>query len=192
MGSNLFKEFNGTGQDSKMGTTFTVTYRPGVQNIADALSRLTMNTSPSTDDAEDYIRFVAKNAVPNAITIQEVEKESDKDPELSKVRSCILTDDQWESVDVAYRSVRQELSVLGKLVICGMCLVIPKILQKKVLNLAHEGHQGIVKTKQRLRSKVWWPNIDKEAEKECRTCHGCLVKDCSVFRSNVSYSWITM
>ena len=153
---------------------FTVTYRPGAQNIADALSRLTMNTSPSTDDAEDYIRFVAKNAVPNAITIQEVEKESDKDPELSKVRSCILTDDQWESVDVAYRSVRQELSVLGKLVICGTRLVIPKILQK-VLNVAHEGHQEIIKTKQRLRSKVWWPNIDKETEKVCRTCHGCQV-----------------
>jgi hypothetical protein len=130
-----------------------------------------MNTSPSTDNAEDYIRFVAKNAVPNAITIQQVEKESDKYPELSKVRSCILTDDQWDSVDVAYRSVRQELSVLGKLVICGTRLVIPKILQKKVLKLAHEGHQGIVKTKQRLRSKVWWPNIDKEAG----TCHGCQV-----------------
>ncbi|CAB3987669.1 Transposon Tf2-9 poly, partial [Paramuricea clavata] len=106
---------------------FTVTYRPGAQNIADALSRLTMNTSPSTDDAEDYIRFVAKNAVPNAITIQEVEKESDKDPELSKVRSCILTDDQWESVDVAYRSVRQELSVLGKwcnyLLVQNQCII---------------------------------------------------------------------
>ena len=41
--------------------------------------------------------------------------------------------------------------------------------------MAHEGHQGNVKTKQRLRSKVWWPNIDKETEKVCRTCHGCQV-----------------
>ena len=64
---------------------------------------------------------------------------------------------------------------MGKLVIRGTRLVIPKILQKKVLNLANEGHQGIVKTKQRLRSKVWWPNIDKEAEKLCRTSHGCQV-----------------
>jgi hypothetical protein len=69
----------------------------------------------------------------------------------------------------------KNLVFLGKLVIRGTRLVIPKILQKKVLNLAHEVHQGIVKTKQRLRSKVWWPNIDKEAEKVCRTCHGCQV-----------------
>jgi len=27
--------------------------------------------------------------------------------------------------------------------------------------------------KQRLRSKVWWFAIDKEAEKFCKTCHGC-------------------
>ena len=42
-----------------------------------------------------------------------------------------------------------------------------------MLDLAHEGHQGIVKTKKRLRSKVWWPGIDKEAEKKCRQCFGC-------------------
>ena len=27
--------------------------------------------------------------------------------------------------------------------------------------------------KQRLRAKVWWPGIDKEVERVCRTCHGC-------------------
>lgn len=42
-----------------------------------------------------------------------------------------------------------------------------------MLDLAHEGHQGIVKTKERLRSKVWWPGIDKEAENKCRECFGC-------------------
>ena len=27
--------------------------------------------------------------------------------------------------------------------------------------------------KQRLRTKVWWPGIDKEVERACKTCHGC-------------------
>ena len=26
---------------------------------------------------------------------------------------------------------------------------------------------------QRLRSKVWWPGIDRQAEKVCRECFGC-------------------
>ena len=154
---------------------FTVKYRPGAENIADALSRLSLSQAEVTDDAEEYVRFVARNAVPNAITIQEVERESDIDPELAAVRKCILTDSGWETVDVSYRSVRQELCVLGKLVVRGTRLVIPRSLQKNVLDLAHRGHQGIVKTKERLRSKVWWPNIDKEAERVCRTCHGCQV-----------------
>ena len=55
----------------------------------------------------------------------------------------------------------------------GTRLVTPKKLRKQLLELAHEGHQGIVKIKQRLRSKVWWPGTDREAEQRCRTCHGC-------------------
>ena len=62
---------------------------------------------------------MARNGVPGAITIQEVEEESANDPELSVVRTCILTDSQWDLGDVSFRSVRLELSVLGKLVIRG-------------------------------------------------------------------------
>ena len=49
----------------------------------------------------------------------------------------------------------------------------PKVLRSRVLELAHEGHQGIVKMKERLRSKVWWPGIDNDAERKCRECYGC-------------------
>ena len=34
-------------------------------------------------------------------------------------------------------------------------IVIPQNLKSEELLLAHEGHQGIVKTKSRLRIKVW-------------------------------------
>ena len=33
----------------------------------------------------------------------------------------------------------------------------------------------MAKMKQRLRTKVWWPGIDREAETFCKTCHGCQV-----------------
>ena len=41
-------------------------------------------------------------------------------------------------------------------------MVIPRALCDRVLTIAHEGHKGIVKTKARLRSKVWWPKVDNE------------------------------
>lgn len=38
-----------------------------------------------------------------------------------------------------------------------------------------KGHQGIVKTKQRLRTKVLWPGIDRKAEELVRSCHACRI-----------------
>ena len=42
----------------------------------------------------------------------------------------------------------------------GTRLVIPKALQKRIVYIAHEGHQGMVKTKQLIREKVWFSDID--------------------------------
>ena len=52
-------------------------------------------------------------------------------------------------------------------------MVIPSILRDRVLNITNEGHQGLAKTKATLRSKVWWPKMDSDVEKLCKTCHGC-------------------
>ena len=71
--------------------------------------------------------------------------------------------------------MRQELCNYGNLLLRGTRIIIPKELCKRVLELAHEGHQGIVKTKSMLRIKVWWPGMDKQVVRLCRTCHGCRV-----------------
>ena len=63
-----------------------------------------------------------------------------------------------------YFQVRNELSVRDSLVLKGNKLVIPKQLQTRILDLAHESHRGLKKTKQLLRSKVWFPNIDAKVE----------------------------
>ena len=81
---------------------------------------------------------------------------------------------KWYALEFKeYLPVRGELSVTVKLVLRGTRIVIPKQLRCQVLELAHEGHPGIVAMKQRLRTKVWWPGIDKEVERACKTCHGC-------------------
>ena len=59
------------------------------------------------------------------------------------------------------------------------------------MKITHECHQGVVKTKDRLGSKVWWPKMDSDVEKLCKVCHRCQVfsgygpprgpwQDCSV------------
>ena len=69
--------------------------------------------------------------------------------------------------------IRNELCAIGKLVLRGTRIVVPTILREHVLELAHEGHPGIVSIKIYLRSKVWWAGIDKCIERYCKSCYWC-------------------
>ena len=82
-----------------------------------------------------------------------------------QLRECIRSGD-WSSCPAAYRYMRYELAVLGKLVLRGTRIVVPQKLREQIL----EGHQGVVKTKQRLRSKVWWPGVDRAIEGKYVRC----------------------
>ena len=48
-------------------------------------------------------------------------------------------------------------------------------MQERILDLAHQGHQGITKTKSRFRSKVWWPGMSSQADKFVQLCQLCLL-----------------
>jgi hypothetical protein len=152
---------------------FRVVYIPGPRNIADPLSRLLKDTTTEVHQhgAEEYVRFVAVNATPNALTTREVEEASAIDDELREVREAIKTG-HFESCK-SYIPIAGELCTIGQLVLRGTRIILPSVLRPRALALAHEGHLGIVGTKQNLRSKVWWPGMDKAAEKHCKTCHGC-------------------
>lgn len=157
---------------------FQVKYLPGEQNIADPLSRLLhaneqAEPSPAHKVSDEFVRFVAATATPQAMTTREIEEASSEDREFVELRQYIK-DGNWKGDQhKQYVPVCSELCVIGKLILRGTRIVIPSKLRPRVLNLAHEGHPGIVSMKQRLRSKVWWPGIDREAEKFCKTCYGC-------------------
>ena len=152
---------------------FKVIYRSGRDNIADALSRLSPQQSPPTKSVgEEYVRFVATQAAPQAISIQEIEKESDKDPDLEAIRQA-LKSGNWSKCSESIKAVTDEITTVGRIALRGIRIIIPKAMQNKTILAAHEGHQGIVKTKARLRTKVGFPLMDKMAEQLCRSCREC-------------------
>lgn len=53
-------------------------------------------------------------------------------------------------------------------------VVAKRSLRKRVLQLAHETHQGVDKTKQFLRSRFCWPGMDEAAETMIKNCHACV------------------
>ena len=153
---------------------FNLQHVKGTENIADSLSRLisASNTEFENSEMEFHVHHIASEATPRALTTREIEQASYKDSELTTIRECISSD-RWENCPKAYKGCRYELSTYGKLVLRGTRLVIPSELRRRILELAHEGHQGVVKTKQNLRSKVWWPGMDAETEKLVKTCRPC-------------------
>ena len=150
---------------------------PKKNNIADPLSRLLKvdmaQQSEFSKMAEEHVRFVAINSTPKAMTTHDVERASSDDAELQQLRECIDTGRWTDCPDKLYAAISGELCVIGQLVLRRSRIVMPRKLRPQALALAHEGHLGIVGTKQSLRSKVWWPGIDKAVETYCRSCHGC-------------------
>ena len=74
----------------------------------------------------------------------------------------------------AYQKISDQLSVSSSGVLLrGSRICIPTDLQKRTIDLAHEGHQGITKTKALLREKIWFPEIDDLVEEVIKTCLPC-------------------
>ena len=160
-----------------MAFDYEVVYKPGHGNIADPLSRLSVDPQIESDVvnvADAYIMTLATESLPKAMSFTTVKEESLKCTEIKQVRRA-LTDGIWASCLPAYRSIYTELSEIEGVLMRGNRIVMPVSLRGKAVELAHEGHQGITKTKQLLRSKVWWPGMDSEAEKVCRECYECQV-----------------
>ena len=70
-----------------------------------------------------------------------------------------------------------ELSVESDCILWGYRTVIPIKLREKILQILHQSHLGIVKTKSLARSYVWWPKLDFDIEqliKGCESCHKVL------------------
>ena len=131
--------------------------------------------------AEEYVNFIVREATPKAISENEVREETNRDETLQVVIKLIESG-KWHEVEnfkhseidyktlQSFKAVQEELSIgttdVGTVIMRDTKLVMPSSLQQQTLDLAHEGHQGITKTKALLRSKVWFPNIDRMIEEK--------------------------
>ena len=119
--------------------------------------------------------MIVLHNTPIALSTQEIEEDSKTNSELEVVQKGLDSGDGSTCKYSSFVHVKEELCSTGSLVLRGTHLIIPKSQGVQILKLAHEDHQGIVKTKLRLRSKVWWPKMDAEVEDYCKRCQGCQV-----------------
>ncbi|XP_056022137.1 uncharacterized protein K02A2.6-like [Ostrea edulis] len=73
-----------------------------------------------------------------------------------------------------YRSIQDELAVhCDTVLLRGKRIILPKALRDQAIKIAHEGHQGLAKTKAFLRSKVWFPGINDRVDNLVKDCLAC-------------------
>ena len=52
-------------------------------------------------------------------------------------------------------------------------IVIPSALRPQAIAIAHEGDQGMSRTKSFIRSKIWFPRVDEHVEDTIKSCIAC-------------------
>ena len=150
---------------------------------ADALSRLPLpDTGPAEED-DEVVALVTDEAA-EVLSEDDVREASLLDDTLQQLRSVIAmgwpTSAKECSPDVRpYFPVRHELHVRPDAVVLRGAdrVVVPAALTDRYLQLGHRAHDGIVRTKQLLRSLCWWPGIDRAVTDLVKACDLCQQSD---------------
>lgn len=152
----------------------------------DALSRLPLEEESGIEAGS--INFCSGELIDKNL----IAKSTMKDEMLKKVYDFVMNG--WPSNDkideslMEFHKKRNSLATDEKCLYYGNNIVIPKSLQKVVLDLIHENHVGIVKMKLIARSYVWWPTIQSDIELYVVNCEICQ-KTRSVPNEIVSTKW---
>jgi hypothetical protein len=130
-------------------------FKPGCNNPADFSSRHPRNTglpSRSVQMAEEYINFIVRNHAPPTMDVKLIAAETEKDDTLQQVISAIQNHRPKTEYPPTFSNLTNELSISSDpvVVLRGNRIVLPESLCQQAIDLAHEGHMGLVKTKQLL------------------------------------------
>ncbi|XP_051973262.1 uncharacterized protein K02A2.6-like [Xyrauchen texanus] len=158
---------------------YKIEHIAGKDNVADSLSRLPLPETEDNSYVDTYMdRVLSVNMmdVP-ALTLEELKRATMNDTTLTQLISIVGTG-QWPTTIPdslhSYKRCSDELSTHDGLLLRGHRIVLPSALVQQALKIAHETHQGVIRTKQFLRSKFYWPNMDMEVERMIKNCNACV------------------
>lgn len=154
--------------------TYSLKFRPANENLeADCLSRLPVRQE-SANDAEETFYSLRLQSMP--VTHKDIARATSHDQLLCRVLE--LTSTGWPNFtdDVELKPFfdrRTQLTTHQGCLLWGMRVVVPAKLRSLVLQELHDGHPGIVRSKELARSYVWWPSIDADLESHVKACKPC-------------------
>ncbi|XP_011859117.1 PREDICTED: uncharacterized protein K02A2.6-like [Vollenhovia emeryi] len=169
------------------GFNYDIKYRKSeLHSNADCLSRLPIPRNADVQDPVDVFQLSTFDTLP--ITAREVATATATDKELSKLLQILKSGKNTEKEKTFYTVNLHEFTLQNNVIFRGHRVVIPRILQKKILQELHTGHFGVVRMKHLARGYIWWYQIDRDIENLVANCN-----DCNAFRNdppkNNSHIW---
>lgn len=165
---------------------YHIKYQPGataILAIPDALSRAPASQEGrcrSSVDVEEHVIASVQNLPFSQQRLTEIRQYLDNHPVMSQLmqftRNGFPATKRQLPPDLApFWLVRDDLSISDcGLLMKGSRIFIPPDLRPVVLAAAHDGsHQGESRTKELLRSSVWWPGLSRDIEVKVSSCDIC-------------------
>ena len=153
---------------------YEVVYRKTSEHSnADGLSRLPADKATSPEESEIF-HFSYLDDLP--VTAKQIASETRKDSVLCRVLQfvkCGWPQRVEEKSLQPFFNRRSELTVEQDCVLWGLRVVIPGLLQDKILEDLHADHPGMCRMKSLARSYLWWPKLDQAIETMVQNCMAC-------------------
>ena len=164
---------------------FTVEYVPGKKLVvADALSRAPILATEIQDEMmklellHEHIFVITALFPASDAQLQRIREETKNDLQLGTLLQILQS--AWPAaksqLDINVRPFwdsRHLFTQVDGLILRGPQMVIPRSLRGEMLERAHEGHLGIVKTKAPVREVFGWPEVNNQIEQLVSSCETC-------------------
>lgn len=139
---------------------YDIVWRPGA---TDCLSRLPLPYDQGCSPDMDTETVAAVPTLQLAVPISDLTDVCSSFPELCKLYTYIT---HWWPAS----SKRLHALLPGEVWTVSAWILVPVKLHSHMVQLVHEGHQGIVCTKQIFRDLYWWPKMDALVQSVIATC----------------------
>lgn len=162
-----------------------IKHKPGKEmHIADALSRAFLaNVDKADKDFEEDMEAVVHSFVENLPVAQyrldDIKEATANDSSLQNVMKLVSKGWPHSRKSVPsearpYWHLRDELHTADGLLFAGRRLIIPAANRRTILDILHESHLGIDKTRSQAREILYWPGISKDIEILVKNCNKCI------------------
>ena len=159
----------------------TVQYKPGkLMFVADTLSRSFLDETKEelVPDLEVNSVFLNSHLPVSPNRYSEFQLQTANDPDLQLLQKTVQSgwpeNKEYLPANLhPYWNFRDEIICNDGLLFKGNKLIIPKSMQQEMLDLIHEPHLGVVKSKSRAREVIFWPGMSSQIEDKVSKCQVC-------------------